>query len=78
VTEERGEMGRRCLGVPVGYSEVRGKRRVPCVEARIMAMYSGSAMVIDQRVGEERKGEKGKVKREEERRNIERKVWQGL
>jgi hypothetical protein len=43
--EERGEMGRRCLGSPVGYSDVRGKRRVPWVEARIMAMYSGSCVI---------------------------------
>ena len=44
----RGEHGRRCLGRP-GYSEVRGKRREPCVAARIMAMYSGSGMAITDR-----------------------------
>jgi hypothetical protein len=67
-------MGRRCLGVPVGYSEVRGKRRVPCVEARIMATYSGSAMVIDWRVG----GRGERKRRESKVENIERKVWQRL
>jgi hypothetical protein len=49
----------------VGYSEVRGKRRVPCVEARIMAMYSGSAMVIDQVEG------RGMIGWREERKELE-------
>jgi hypothetical protein len=40
----RGETGRRCLGTPPPSSsdDVRGKRRVPRVAARITATYSGS------------------------------------
>ena len=38
----RGDSGRRCLGTPWGYSDVRGKRRAPWVAARMIATYSGS------------------------------------